>query len=81
MSNGELKKEKEQIFAEIFDGLDQLLEATSYLKASNKYKTNFVPAVMMWEAKEDAYKEVKNLLAMVAKRTQPHPETEWGWKE
>jgi len=68
-------------FKEAMDGLDQLLEAASYLKASTKFKTNYVPATMMWEMKEEAYREVKNLLSMIAKKERPHPETSWSWRE
>jgi len=68
-------------FAEAMDGLEQLKEVASHLKATNRYKTNYVPVYMMWEIKEEAYKEVANLLSMIAKRTQPHPETTWKWRE
>lgn len=68
-------------FQEAMDGLDQLLEVAGQLKVANKYKTNYIPATMMWEVKEEAYKEVKNLLAMIAKRERPHPETAWDWRE
>jgi len=68
-------------FQEAMDGLEQLLEVAGQLKVANKYKTNYVPAAMMWEAKEEAYREVANLLAMIAKRIQPYPETTWTWRE
>ncbi len=67
-------------FTEAINGIEQGLEAIEHLKASTKYKTNFVPAYAMWEAKEDAYKEMANLLAMIAKREKPYT-TEWSWKE
>jgi len=65
---------------EAMDGLEQLIELASHLEATNKYKTNFVPASMMWGAKAEAYKEVANLLCMIARREQPY-ETEWSWRE
>lgn len=68
-------------YEDAVDGLEQLLEATAHLKAANKYKTNFVPAAAMWGAKEDAYQEVANLLALIAGHPQPYPEANWKWRE
>jgi len=67
-------------YEDAMDGIEQLLEATSHLKASSKYKPSFVPISAIWEAKEDAYKEMGNLLALIAEREQPY-KTEWSWRE
>jgi len=75
-----LNGEREAIFAQIFDGLDQLLEATSHLKAASKHRSGYVPIYALWEAKEDAYKEVSNLISMIARKERRY-ETDWDWKE
>lgn len=66
---------------EAIDGVEQALEYLAHLKKTTQCRPEYVPIYALWQAKEDAYKEVLNLLSMLAGKDRPYPNTPWDWKE